>query len=208
MKALQDRSGEWLRRAVDVHDGEVAVLLWSFAYFFCLLTGYYILRPLRDEMGIAGGVANLPWLFTATFAAMLVAILALGFVLWLGMAIGAVAVDMEISLGRLAEATLSAALLGMVFGALALAAGSATGKRGLSIGVTSAIGTAAYFLNALAPLVDALEPLTKLSPFYYYIGADPLTNGLNLLHAATLTGLALALLAVALVTFERRDLAV
>lgn len=80
MKALQDRSGEWLRRAVDVHDGEVAALLWSFAYFFCLLTGYYILRPLRDEMGIAGGVANLPWLFTATFAAMLVAVPVFGFI--------------------------------------------------------------------------------------------------------------------------------
>ncbi len=142
------------------------------------------------------------------FAAMLVAVLALGFVIWLGMAIGVVVVDMEISLMRLAEATLSAALLAAVFGALALAAGSATGKRGLSIGVASAIGVAAYFLNALAPLVDVLEPLTRLSPFYYYIGADPLTNGLNLLHAAVLTGLTLALLAVALVTFERRDLAV
>ena len=78
----------------------------------------------------------------------------------------------------------------------------------MSIGGASAIGVAAYFLNALAPLVDVLEPLTRLSPFYYYIGADPLTNGLNLLHAAVLTGLTLALLAVALVTFERRDLAV
>ena len=80
MKALNARPGEWLRRAVDVGDGEVAALLWSFAYFFCLLTGYYILRPLRDEMGIAGGVANLPWLFTATFIAMLVAVPAFGLV--------------------------------------------------------------------------------------------------------------------------------
>jgi len=49
-------------------------LLWSFAYFFCLLAGYYILRPLRDEMGVAGGVRNLPWLFTATFLVMLAAV--------------------------------------------------------------------------------------------------------------------------------------
>ena len=51
--------------------GEVRALCWSFAYFFCLLAGYYVLRPLRDEMGIAGGVRNLPWLFTATFFVML-----------------------------------------------------------------------------------------------------------------------------------------
>ena len=59
-----------LRRAVDVREDEIRALLWSFAYFFCLLCSYYILRPLREEMGVAGGVRNLPWLFTGTFAAM------------------------------------------------------------------------------------------------------------------------------------------
>ena len=49
-------------------------MLWSFAYFFCLLAAYYILRPLRDEMGVAGGVRNLQWLFTATFLVMLAAL--------------------------------------------------------------------------------------------------------------------------------------
>ncbi|MGH8648509.1 MAG: hypothetical protein ACREUP_04265 [Burkholderiales bacterium] len=61
----------WLARVVAVRPGEARALLWSFAYFFCLLAGYYVLRPLRDEMGIAGGVRNLPWLFTATFFVML-----------------------------------------------------------------------------------------------------------------------------------------
>ena len=49
-------------------------MLWSFAYFFCLLSAYYILRPLRDEMGVAGGVKNLQWLFSATFVTMLAAV--------------------------------------------------------------------------------------------------------------------------------------
>ena len=61
----------WLARVVAVRPGEVRAMCWSFAYFFCLLAGYYVLRPLRDEMGIAGGVRNLPWLFTATFIVML-----------------------------------------------------------------------------------------------------------------------------------------
>jgi AAA family ATP:ADP antiporter len=47
--------------------------LWSFAYFFALLAAYYVLRPLRDQMAIAGGVQRLPWLFTATFVTLLVA---------------------------------------------------------------------------------------------------------------------------------------
>ncbi len=64
----------WLGRVVEFRPHEVAALAWSFAYFFCLLAGYYVLRPLRDEMGIAGGVRNLQWLFTATFVVMLAAV--------------------------------------------------------------------------------------------------------------------------------------
>src|SRR6185503_11498093 len=62
-----------LTRAVPATPAERAAALWSFAYFLTLLAGYYVLRPLRDQMGIAGGVRNLPWLFTATFVALIVA---------------------------------------------------------------------------------------------------------------------------------------
>src|SRR5687768_852887 len=74
MMANQAAVHRWLNRLVAVRPDEVRALLWSFAYFFCLLAGYYVLRPLRDEMGIAGGVRNLQWLFTATFVAMLAAV--------------------------------------------------------------------------------------------------------------------------------------
>src|SRR3974390_1227431 len=63
----------WLARAMPATPQERAAALWSFAYFFTLLASYYVLRPLRDQMGIAGGVKNLPWLFTATFVTLLVA---------------------------------------------------------------------------------------------------------------------------------------
>ncbi len=63
----------WRRFALPVTPEEFAAALWSFAYFFALLAGYYVLRPLRDQMGIAGGVKALPWLFTATFVTLLVA---------------------------------------------------------------------------------------------------------------------------------------
>ncbi|MDO9318263.1 MAG: MFS transporter [Gammaproteobacteria bacterium] len=60
-----------LDRVVDLREGEEAALGWSFAYYFCLLCAYYILRPIRDEMGVAGGVDNLAWLFTGTLLGML-----------------------------------------------------------------------------------------------------------------------------------------
>ena len=63
MRRLIERFG---LRALDVQKGEVTALLWSFGYFFLVLTAYYILRPIRDEMGVVGGVRNLAWLFTGT----------------------------------------------------------------------------------------------------------------------------------------------
>ena len=63
-----------LQRTFDVQRREAKIVLASFGYFFCLLCAYYVLRPVRDAMGIVGGVRNLQWLFTATFLAMLVAV--------------------------------------------------------------------------------------------------------------------------------------
>ena len=63
-----------LHRLVQFRRGEMTAALWAFAYFFCLLCSYYVLRPVRDEMGIQGGLDKLSWLFTGTFLAMLAAV--------------------------------------------------------------------------------------------------------------------------------------
>jgi len=60
-----------LRRAIEVRPAEVSALGWSWLYIFALLSSYYIMRPIRDQMGVAGGVNNLQWLFLGTLAAML-----------------------------------------------------------------------------------------------------------------------------------------
>jgi ATP:ADP antiporter, AAA family len=60
-----------LRRAVDVRPEEVRAMLTSFAFFFFLLSSYFVLRPIRDAVAAASGVANIPRLFTATLTATL-----------------------------------------------------------------------------------------------------------------------------------------
>jgi ATP:ADP antiporter, AAA family len=60
-----------LQRLVDIRGREAPGLIGSFIYFFFLLGSYYVMRPLREEMGVAGGVNRLPWLFTGTFVATL-----------------------------------------------------------------------------------------------------------------------------------------
>jgi ABC-2 type transport system permease protein len=126
--------------------------------------------------------------------------------IWLGIAIGAFAADVELDLARVAGAVVSALLLALALGGIALALGALTGRRMPAIALTMALAVAAYFLNALAPLVEELEPWRPLSLFYYYIGNDPLTHGLELSHTAILAAVALAGVVVAVIAFERRDL--
>src|SRR6202045_5457875 len=61
-----------LFRIIDVRREEVPVLFWCWLYIFAVLSSYYIMRPIRDQMGVAGGVHNLQWLFTGTLVGMLV----------------------------------------------------------------------------------------------------------------------------------------
>ncbi len=130
----------------------------------------------------------------------------LGVVLWLALWVGAVATGMDISVGHLAAATLSAVLLALAYGAIAILLGAATGRRALAIGVTAAAGVAAYLVNGLAPLVHALKVPQKLSPFYHYAAGDPLRHGISAGHLAVLLAVAVAALALAPVFFARRDL--
>ncbi len=60
-----------LRRVVDVRPSEVRAMLMAFAYFFFVLSGYFVLRPIRDALAAAAGVNQLPWLFAGTLTATL-----------------------------------------------------------------------------------------------------------------------------------------
>lgn len=60
-----------LRRVVIVRPEEVRAVFWCWLFIFAVLSSYYIMRPIRDQMGIAGGVNNLQWLFTGTLGGML-----------------------------------------------------------------------------------------------------------------------------------------
>jgi ATP:ADP antiporter, AAA family len=60
-----------LKPLIDVRPAEMQALGWSWLYIFCVLSSYYILRPIRDEMGVAGGVENLQWLFSGTLVGMI-----------------------------------------------------------------------------------------------------------------------------------------
>ena len=76
----RSRPERLLAATVEVERNEIAALLWSFAFFFFVLCAYYIIRPLRDEMGVSLGPARLQWLFSAVFVVMLAAVPLFGWV--------------------------------------------------------------------------------------------------------------------------------
>jgi ABC-2 type transport system permease protein len=142
------------------------------------------------------------------FSAIIVNMLVFACIVWLISITSVIAINMEISLIRIGEITFSVALLGILFASLAFLVGCVIGKRGMSVGITSAIGVLTYILYSLGPIVDRLEPLEVLSPFYYYFEADPLTNGLYLPHVLVLIIVILVLVVIAYAMFKHRDLGV
>ena len=63
-----------ISKFVDVRsDVELKGLMWSIAYGFLIMSSYYILRAVRDEIG-ASDSRNLQLLWTAVFFVMLLAV--------------------------------------------------------------------------------------------------------------------------------------
>ncbi len=60
-------------KIVDVKPEEIRALLLAFVFNFVVLGGYYVIRPIRDEIGADRGVENLPWMYTGTLIGMLLA---------------------------------------------------------------------------------------------------------------------------------------
>ena len=140
--------------------------------------------------------------------AMVSGLAVLGLVLWAATYLASLPTNMDIDVWHLAAINLSAALFGFFMGGLGLAIGASTGARTLAIGLGAFIGIFGYLWNSLAPLVERLEPFRKLSPFYYYFGANPLRNGLDPVHAAVLGVGGLLFVVIAVFGFRRRDVGV
>jgi ABC-2 type transport system permease protein len=130
---------------------------------------------------------------------------ALTTVLLATVALGSLAVDFEISFGKLAAASVGVGLLALLFAAVALAAGAMMPGRARAIAIAAGLAVAAWIFDGLARSVDALDAWRPLGPYYHALGRDPLREG------APWSGWALLVAATAIVAvlaatgLERRD---
>jgi ABC-2 type transport system permease protein len=111
-----------------------------------------------------------------------------------------------VSISGLLAINIQLALFGATFGALAFAVGAATGRRAAALGVSAGTAVLAYLANSVFPQVAALEWTRTLSPFHWYLGGDPLTDGLQWPGTLALTGTTLVLATAGTYLFTRRDL--
>ncbi|MFS8478666.1 MAG: ABC transporter permease [Micromonosporaceae bacterium] len=143
------------------------------------------------------------------FAALAVAIGIICTVLWLAMVALRGPAQLEgISVGELAAMTLQLGLFAAAFGALAFAIGAATGRKALTLGISAGVAVLGYLANGVIPQVEGLEWVRNLSPWHWYLGGDPLVNGLQPRGSALLLAVTAVLVAAGVRAFARRDVAV
>lgn len=142
------------------------------------------------------------------FGVMTVCTVILGFFFWAGLAVSVVAIDIDISLVKLAEITIVAVVLALSFGSFSLLLGCFKGNRGMSLGISGGLAVLTYLLSTLGSIVEELQDYRFLSPFYHYLEPNVLKNGIDVEHLLVLVGLVVIFFAASIPTFMRRDIGV
>jgi ABC-2 type transport system permease protein len=143
------------------------------------------------------------------FAALAAALALAGVVLWLAMLAIAGPAQLEgVTAAEFAAATTQLVLFGACLGALAFAIGAATGRKTLALGASAGVAVLAYLANGVFPQLQGLEWTREVSPWHWYLGGEPLKNGLQTGDALLLLAVTLVLVAAGVWRFNRRDVAV
>lgn len=113
--------------------------------------------------------------------------------------------ELSLSVSGVLAAGLSLWLLGVLFGAVTLAAGAFTGRGVVAGGVAGALAFLAWFINSFSALYPALEGINGTSPFTWYQAPNPLIEGVGAGHLWLVIATAV-LVTVATFLFHRRDI--
>lgn len=114
-------------------------------------------------------------------------------------------VDLDVGIPALAAATLGTVLFAVLHGQLSMAAGAASGRKGVALGVGWGVALGGYLLNVLSGIDASLSWLRWMSPLNYATVSEPLANGVPVEYLVLLGALAIATGAT-LVLFRRHDL--
>lgn len=111
-----------------------------------------------------------------------------------------------LSVVNLVAATVGVAVLGLVHLGVAFGAGAALGRKGPALGLASAVAVAGYLVYGVAESVESLQGVRIVSPWYWFLGSDPLVDGFSWLLVVPGLVVALVVPVLGVARFERRDL--
>lgn len=119
-----------------------------------------------------------------------------------------VVLDLDVGLAGVTAGSLGLLLFVVAHATVAFALGAATGRRAVGLAAAAGLAVVGYVGDAIGPMVEGAEWLQTISPWYWFLGGDPLVEGIDLGGFALLLALAVIAAAVGLLRFERRDLGV
>ena len=131
---------------------------------------------------------------------------AVGFATWAGVWLGSLLGGLGINPFNIAAASILGTMVGLVFGALALVFTAATGHVRASVFATIGVAIVMFLINSISILNDTLESIAAFTPFDYYLSNEPLSNGMDWSNLSVLVIAFVALIVVAILFFDRRDL--
>lgn len=197
-------------------EGYLSTELLSFVvpFIFMTLGASWGARATSDdeEKGTADILLSLPitrrsFLVSRWLSGVLV-LVATSIVFMLALWVGDSLLDMNISVGRFANASVMLCCTGLASYALAATVGTLTGRRGIGLGVTMACLIAGFVFYSLAPLVGFFEAVNPYNPLQWMLGAQPLTSGVSFGYIALLVAIGAVGLTASVLVFDRRDIQV
>jgi ABC-2 type transport system permease protein len=145
-------------------------------------------------------------LVLARMAAMVTVLIVLGLVLFVVVLAFRGPTGLTIDIANLAATALTWVLLGCCLGSIALLVSAAVGRRSSTLAISAGVTLVAYLADSFVPLIKHLSWTRHISPFEWFLGGDPLTNGLQVGHCALLLATSLVATAGAVGALDRRDL--
>jgi ABC-2 type transport system permease protein len=112
----------------------------------------------------------------------------------------------DLDLVGLTAVIVNQGLLAVTFGLVALAVAVLTGSRSIGMAIAGGYAFLGYLVEGLGKSVDWLGNLRPISPWNWFGADDPLLTGFTAGALVVFAAVCLAVAALGLVAFQRRDL--
>jgi ABC-2 type transport system permease protein len=199
--SLTDPVG-WLNANIYANFLPLVLLLLSIGFGSMAIAG-------QEERGTLGFVQVLPIarsrVVLEKIGAMVAQVAIVGAVTFVFCVIGR-NFEVHVSIANLAWTTVTAVLLAVDFGLVAMAVGAVTGERSHALAIAGAITAALYLVASLAPVVSAFNTIRWISPWYWSVSNGQLAHGVSVADVVVLVVIGVVVGVGAIVAYERHDL--